>query len=333
MDTKKRAKQRQLARAVTLARRQLRRARRALASATRPEDPAAVYAPSWRWTAKLLEQRGHELLASRNVLGHGVSLRRRDGQATDERSLTVFVRKKMTPAELARAGEALLPKRLGGGKRSVRVDVVELGRLVRQATGGDSIGPDIRLRGTLGSFAIDALTLDTVAVTAMHVTGQRRDIPRNGVTSIPMHQPSLRDDPAAPVFGAAVRGTLSGVDACKIALTDPASLDDRIKGIGRIRGWRPVLVPGDKGTAVRLCGIVSGLVSGSIEHPLVSLPQFDLDDAILVDIPTRKGDSGAALVDSDGFVLGYLVGQAGSLRVFSPAGSVFRKLGCDIPTN
>ena len=318
---------------MTLARRQLRQARRALAAATRPADAPAVYAPAWRATAALLEKRGPELLASRNVLGHGVSLRRRDGLATDERSLTVFVRRKMSPAELARAGETLLPKRLGSGKRSVRVDVVELGRLVRQSTGGDSIGPDSRLRGTLGSFAIDSLTLETVAVTAMHVTGQRRDIPRNGVSSVPMHQPSLRDDPAAPVFGAAVRGTLSGVDACKIALTDPASLDDRIKGIGRIRGWRPVLIPGDKGTAVRLFGIVSGLISGFIEHPLVSLPQFDLDNAILADIPTHKGDSGAALVDSDGFVLGYLVGQAGPLRVFSPAGSVFRTLGCDIPTH
>jgi hypothetical protein len=151
--------------------------------------------------------------------------------------------------------------------------------------------------------------------------------------SVPIRMPSLRDDASASLFGAAVQGTLSGIDGCKIELAPTSSLDRRIKGIGLIRGWRPVLVPGDKGIAVRMFGTATGFSTGTIEHPMVSMPEFGLDGAILVNIATRKGDSGAALVDRDNFLLGYLVGQAGNLRVFCPAGLMLRKLGCDIPTN
>jgi hypothetical protein len=282
----------------------------------------------------LLKKRGAELLTSRNIIGHGISRRVRAGLPTDEQCLTVFVKRKLPLAELERHRETRLPTRLREGKRSIGVDVVELGRLERQGTGGDSIGPDGKhSRGTLGSFAIDDVTSAVVALTAMHVTGQKRDIPRPGVARVGIRLPSLKDDPDAPLFGAAVRGTLHGIDACKIELEPSALLDDRIKGIGRVRGWRPILVPGDKGVPVRMFGAVSGLLGGVIEHPMVSLPEFGLDGAILVDIPTRKGDSGAALVDPDGFVLGFLVGKTARLRVFCPAGPVLQTLGCDIPTN
>ena len=70
---------------------------------------------------------------------------------------------------------------------------------------------------------------------------------------------------------------------------------------------------------------------GVIEHPFVVLPEFGLDGAILVHISSRKGDSGAALVDQQNLVLGFLVGASGSLRVFCPAGMMLSRLGCDIP--
>lgn len=330
----RRTRAQRIAQALAAARRRMRSARRQLAAITKPGDGPALYDPAWKWAASLLEKRGHELLRSRNVIGHGVSWRRQDGMATDEQTVTVFVKRKLSPGELARLKDTQLPRRLKEGKRSIGIDVVQLGRLQRQGTGGDSIGPDGKLsRGTLGSFAIDDATGNVVAVTAMHVTGQQRDIPRPGLTRVAMRLPSLKDDAGAALFGAAVRGTLDRIDGCKIELEPSAALDDRIKGIGRIRGWRPILVPGDKGTAVRMFGAVSGLLSGVIEHPMVALPQFRLDSAILVDIPTRKGDSGAALVDRDGLVLGFLVGKSGSLRVFCPAGPVLDTLQCDIPTN
>jgi hypothetical protein len=82
-------------------------------------------------------------------------------------------------------------------------------------------------------------------------------------------------------------------------------------------------------------GAQSRLVAGQIRNPSVDLPSENLADAILVNIPSVKGDSGAALVDSDNLVLGILVGRFNGPEggaVFSPIGPVLDALGCDIPT-
>ena len=58
-----------------------------------------------------------------------------------------------------------------------------------------------------------------------------------------------------------------------------------------------------------------------------------LDHAIIVDIETDEGDSGCALVDPHRSILGFLVGGGAAgrnLKIFTPAGLVFAKLGCSL---
>lgn len=92
-------------------------------------------------------------------------------------------------------------------------------------------------------------------------------------------------------------------------------------------------IPGDENLAVRMYGAASKLVSGRVVHPSVELPELSLDAALIVDIPTAEGDSGAALVDPQNHVLGFLVGEAtgdfGGKRIFCSAVSVVNLLRVD----
>jgi hypothetical protein len=83
-----------------------------------------------------------------------------------------------------------------------------------------------------------------------------------------------------------------------------------------------------------MVGATSGRQTGFVIEPAVSLTIRDLDPAILVDIQSARGDSGAAIVDDQNQIIGLLVGQmpmAGmDVRVFSPISAVLDVLGCDI---
>lgn len=100
-------------------------------------------------------------------------------------------------------------------------------------------------------------------------------------------------------------------------------VQDDIDGLGALRAWRPALFPADVGVAVRLAGRVSGLQCGVLDSAYVHLPGWGLEMALLARIHSQPGDSGSPLIDSDGLVLGFLVGRAtggdGGLRVFRPA--------------
>jgi hypothetical protein len=186
--------------------------------------------------------------------------------------------------------------------------------------------------GTLGTFAVD-VTGNLVALTAMHVTGEREFPPGNPIGIV---SPSRIEGGARP-FGIVMRGTRSGIDAAKISVLDPSSVTTDIAEIGAVRGWRPLSNPGDRNTAVRMFGARTGhAVVGRIVEPMVELPQYGLDAAILVDIPSVNGDSGAAIVDNEHLVLGLLIGESSQLhglRVFNPISRVLAQLGCNIPTS
>jgi hypothetical protein len=165
-----------------------------------------------------------------------------------------------------------------------------------------------------------------VALTAMHVA--------RGPGSFVI--PSLRDDPMGQPLGRFLDGRMVRVDAAKISVDPPAVAESFLPGIGRIRGWRPVTLPGDRGTEVRMFGAESGRQRGFIAEPAMELPGEQLEQVILVDIETREGDSGCAIVDEENLVLGLLVGEMDfdgvTLRVFSPISLVLEELRCEIPT-
>ena len=323
------------ARRVQAARQALADARHALAAATPPGSEAVLHDRSVGATKAALQRHRDRLLQFKGVVGVALGYRLRAGERDlDERCVTVYVRRKRSGAQLDAKHESRLPRRIADARgRRVGVDVVEFGRLLRQVSGGDDVGPGtIAERGTLGVIGVDLATGRPVALTAMHVVG--------GTTigepdaSLVVESPSL-EFPGHRRLGVVLRGSTDGIDAALIGIEPPALPSGVIAGIGPVAGWRPVINPGDTGTAVAMSGAATGhVVYGRIVQPHVSLPAYGLNDAILVDIPSANGDSGAALVDHDHLVLGLLVGVSSALghRVFTAIGSVIAGLHCNIPS-
>ncbi|HSN89578.1 MAG TPA: hypothetical protein VL025_22640 [Thermoanaerobaculia bacterium] len=318
---------------LTAAKKMLADARRVLARLTRPGHPTYLVDPDWEWARELMEARRAKLLAIPGVVGVGLGFRLRGGLPTGEPCLTVYVQRKLAPGQLAAAGSRRIPKTVRSGKRRLPVDVIELGAIRRHVGAGDSLGPrGGSNRGTIGVLAEDLDAHDTVAVTAMHVT-LLQQFPASGIAVPPQFVSPM---PGGGPFAALREGTMTGIDAAKLVLDiqQPAVSDP--PQVGRIKGWRPITFPGDQGTTVKMFGAVSGFQTGYIVNPIASIPAENLDAAILVNIFTQGGDSGAALVDHEGLLLGFLVGEGGqalqNLRVFTPASLVFATLRCDIPT-
>ena len=317
---------------LTAANKMLADARRTLARLTNPGHPAHLVDRDWAWAQELMEARRAKLLAIPGVIGLGLGFRLRGGMPTGEPCLTVYVRRKLSIEELKLARTPRISKTVRSGKHRLPVDVIELGEIRRQVNAGDSIGPsDVGERGTLGALAKDLDAGDTVAVTAMHVSPLKQ-FPA-GNTPAPRF---ISPMPGGSQFATLRQGTMTGTDAAKLALDVQQPAVSVLPTIGQIKGWRPITYPGDQGTTVKMFGATSGFQAGYIVNPIASIPSESLDAAILVNISTKGGDSGAALVDHEGLLLGFLVGEGGTelnnLRVFTPASLVFATLRCDIPT-
>ena len=311
-------------------------ARAELALHSRPGDQHHIVDPSLAWLEDALEKARPSLLSFDGVVGVGLGFRASKGTQTREPCITVLVKKKVSTDQLSRKGHRALPKFKRIDKRKIKVDVVQLGELQPHRGIGDDIGPvRPRLAGTLGVFARDTASNVTVAITAMHVSGVN-EVPAPGVTSVDFSAPSRLANGTSPVFARLVRGTMSQIDAAKLELVDPHPTGGIIPGLGPIAGWRPLTYPGDMQTTVFMFGAVSGLTQGFITNTSMDLLSDNLKSTIIVNIPSASGDSGAVLVDSQRFVLGFLVGEGNAalgqnLRIFCPAGLVFGLLGCDIP--
>jgi hypothetical protein len=311
-------------------------ARRELARATRRGAPHVVVAQQMRWAHDLLRARADTLRRYPGVVGFGLGRVLKDGTPTGEPCVTIFVRRKLTPAELKRLNRRSLPRTMSAGARRIPVDVIELGEIERHAFVGASLGPaddPHRNEGTIGAFAEDGVTGNTVAITAMHVSGMK--LFPNGNSPPEFDVPSPRqNNPNMRRLGVLTFGTMRGVDAAKIELDDPDDAAPEIPQLGAVQSWRPVAVPGDEGIAVAMYGAVSKLTRGRVIHPDVALPQDGLDAALIVDITAQPGDSGAALLDDQNHVVGFLVGQANrgpyaGKCIFCPAAAVVDALNCD----
>lgn len=325
------------ARKLTRAKKMLAEARRSLGKLTRPGHPTFVIDPQWQWAATLMNERRARLLAVPGVIGVGLGFRIRGGVRTGEPCLTVYVRRKMSADELATASVRRLPGHVSSGKRRISVDVIALGTIRRQAQAGDSLGTlELGEQATLGALARDLDRGDTVAITAMHAADLDR-FPEPGTQAPEFISPM----PGGTRFATMRRGTRFGIDAATLALDVQQPAITALPSGGTIRGWRPVVYPGDQDARVTMFG-ARNRTTGSIVNPIVTLPGEDLDAAIIVDIESDFGDSGAALVDHQGLVLGFLVGEGEfpdgngnglrTLRAFTPASLVLARLRCDIPT-
>jgi hypothetical protein len=307
-------------------------ARERLAAETTTYSESAFVEREWQAAYTALHESREQLAGIRGVVGFGPGYRRCRGLHTPERCVVVYVERKRTPAQLRRTkGTAVPPVLTADDGTGVPTDVVELGRLRRHAFAGASIGPAGRSRrGTIGAFARDLTEGGPVALTAMHV------IAPNPGEVVDCVCPG-RGLPGSASLGRFRRGTLDRIDAAVVGADRATSIQNVLPGLGPIRGFRPVSLPGDINRPVRMIGAETGrMVDGVILDPLVHLPRERLESAILARIHSVEGDSGAALVDSSNLVLGFLVGEAGPrhapVRIFSPAALVLQLLGCDLPS-
>ncbi|MBX3155737.1 MAG: hypothetical protein KF773_07045 [Deltaproteobacteria bacterium] len=315
----------QEARRLDAAYRELRAARMAFARASVREKRPTSRHPG----AGILAAVRKRLLTHPDVVGVGLGQRWRGGALDGEPVIRVYVRRKRPLGQVA---PSRVLRTLRHGKRKIGVDVVAFGEhLVAQAAPGDSIGQvSPRSRGTIGTFA----TTDDgrrVAITAMHVTGAR-DVTAND-SPIVCSIPSRFDDAGAAGLHLDL-GTQSGVDAARILLPPGFSIDMRLPTFGDVKGWRWT-VDEDVNHSVTLVGATSGRLDGRIIDPSHDFPDLELNQVIVVRIPTDLGDSGASIVDGAGLVLGFLVGFGDGMpedhRLFCPAGLVLGQLHCSIP--
>jgi hypothetical protein len=215
----------------------------------------------------------------------------------------------------------------------VPIDVVDFGHLEPHVQGGDSLGlVSENEKATIGLFARDKFTGQTVALTAMHATGLLEFPP--GPT-VDFSSPSSVDSPSPAFLGTLLQGTRTDIDAAKISVAAASAPSFSIKGIGPVRGARELALPGDQGTAVRMFGAESGFRAGRITIPyaVIQDDEMNLNPAILVEIATEAGDSGAVIVDNANVALGFLVGIPSRFprwRAFSPAKLVFQRLSCTL---
>jgi hypothetical protein len=309
-------------------------ARLRMAQVTLPGSQSAFSEPDWDEATSALEKNLKYLSFLPGVVGFGTGYARRRNRRTSEKCVVVFVRKKFRKSTMERKGIATIRPELSAiGGAAIRTDVVQIGRVRRQARAGDSVGPAGRKRGgTIGAFVTDLVNGDQVATTAMHVMPAGSGSASHIDCVCPRHPLS-----GAMPLGRFRRGTLDRIDAAVISTESATTINNALPELGDIRGWRPMSIPGDYDRTVFMHGAETGrTVSGTIVEPLVHLPSENLDSAILARIPSLDGDSGAALVDSDGLLLGFLVGEAGPrkdpVRIFTPVSLVLEVLACDLPT-
>ena len=293
---------------------------------SRKHEPYIIVDGKWAAVNAALDEHRASLLAFDGVQGVAIGWRRWRGVRIPQRALIVFVRSKLPDEEVRGAA---LPKTLTTDSTRVRVDVVQTGTFQRHSirSGGDEIGTSGGEElGTLGCFALDNETHRAVALTAMHVTRGLECPPESGAT--------MSFD--GKQFGAVTCGSRTGIDAAKIATVPSVVISFSIRGIGAVNGWRRISTTDDHNRTVRVFGATSGMMVGKIREPLavISNSEMHLNPAIIVEVPTHHGDSGAVIVDSQNRALGMLVGEPDEfpgMRAFSPMSLVLDRLKCDIP--
>lgn len=333
---------------IEFANRLISRARKQQAEHTPTGSPDVLLQSDWLQAERISKENHAWLAEYPGVIGFGPGYKVKNGVNTGRTCLQIFVQKKIKENELDLT--LPLPQQIYGSHGlSVETDVIELGDFTEQASVkvGDSCSPDhADLIGTIGAFATDILTKQPVAITAMHVTGLTGRYPE---AYAPSHSftftaPS-RHYPYHKYLGKLIKGRSrqagTGVDSASIAVENRRVFELAHPRLGYIKNWRPVN-DGDKDTPVRMYGNTSRYREGTIVVPYVRLERFGLFSAILVDIETREGDSGAGLVDGDGYLLGILSGRVNAgdsyfknrnitdLAVFCTMGSVLTSLECEM---
>ncbi len=280
------------------------------------------------------------------IQGTAIAWKMVAGKETKIRVLRVYVRKKIAKIDL-RAVE-IVPPIIATGEGNLPTDVVEVGEIHalldrtqkwRPPMGGISIGalmvtagtlgvPECKLNGIPGHFLTNAhvggpLWLgaklgDTVLQPGPLDGGK----PEDAIGTLAITTNIIFDSQSAnSIDAAAVKAT---IPIAKYILGMPAwggtalvSLDSKIKKSGRTSGNTEGHVDGvDGDILVTYGGGLTARFVGQLSSP---------------DLGVRGGDSGSAVLDEAGHVVGLVFAGGGGLSFFNPIAPILALLGITIP--
>lgn len=273
-----------------------------------------------------------------NVTGIGVGMRESRGRNTGEPALRVYVQQKKKNRRL---GDALIPAvlRVPGHRNPVCVDVIEAPHARCHASPhcGDGIYDSTRVAGTLGFLAMDHGTPSLLS--CMHVLGAAR-----GSDVFWLGGPTTKGNGAERVASITQNGGLSnGPDYPNLIDVTVAALDETVDPsiwqLGPLRGIRTsALLQGEPlnqfgaGSAKSRQGTVSAQsASRDINYPMLNVT-YGFQQLIECTNFSKEGDSGSAVVDAQGRLVGMLIGGDEERSYCTPIAFITTLLGITIPT-
>lgn len=314
-----------------------------------------------------------DLLAIPGVTGVDINQQVTKGQPTGDLAIVVYVEKKkpankvpkgqLIPSEIdgiptdVKEQKKVVPK---AALRRLQDRAVPLEDTTNYATlhGGISMGPcrsvhleppeveepgEYTVAGTLGVLVRDRVTRNTMALTNFHVAAVNND----WAVGDRMAQPSRSDGGWCPsdAYGALSRAELtSHIDGAVVTIDDGVASSPTIEQIGAVSGHADAVVD----SAVRKRGRTTELTYGTVDSiDATTIVDFGGDigertfrNQIRI-LPTAAnphfsegGDSGSAVVDGDGNIVGLLFAGAedDSDTYANPIQRVLDKLAVDIIT-
>lgn len=296
-------------------------------------------------------------LMGSTVQGIGIGERMVGGKPTGELVLKVYVDRKLPVSKLANPAPRSV--KLPGIAGAVEIDVEEIGRIGLEAAAGGApryaAGDEIGLVGNepiTGTLGCMVRKRDDPA--NLYLLSNAHVIANCGLAAEGARVTRTKPAPAGTAFASysqcvgftySPEGYYNKADAAIARLDDPSGSSANIPEIGPVAGVAYDVTPGDR---VRLFGASSDYSEGFVkdidfrfemQYPLAGggIGRVGFRDQVLCSDFTRKGDSGALVLDAAGQAVG--LHFAGSLdgeqpcSIFSPIGAVLAELQIDIVTS
>ena len=286
-----------------------------------------------------VERHRNRLYGKKNVVGVGTGLKYRNGRATGELAILVFVSKKEHADKLRKRD--LIEPEIDGIKTDVvgKVGNLRIQNIVIQSQAvnsyrerpiyaGSSISHIYVTAGTLGGFFIDK-DGDVVVLSNQHVIagdnmkGAYGKAPKKGNVTI---QPGTFDggtigDTFAHLKAWVPLKKKDNVEDSAISKVDDVSqIENEIKGLGRINGFGKAFI----GQKVQKVGRSTGHTKGKVIsiNASVCVDYGGIvkcfSNCIVTTNMSAGGDSGSILLDKDMNAVGLLFAGSETVSIFNP---------------
>ncbi|HEY9422986.1 MAG TPA: trypsin-like serine protease [Thermoanaerobaculia bacterium] len=318
------------------------------------EGEQAPIAQALRLEAVEMHEKARPWTMGENIQGLGIANRITQGQKLDELALKVYVERKLPKSQV----ENLVPAKvdLPGLGASVETDVEEIGKVElevntarhRPAMPGCGLAHFEVPVGTFGLLVRKRNDPETLYVLSnSHVLANQGVCqPGDIVLQAGKHDGGL--DPGDVLcelaewipFHFTDDGFPNLVDAAIAKVRNSAEITSAVAMIGVPKGVSTVV---RRGMMVKKCGRTTDLTFGEIKDVDYRLPmsyktqdgalgRVGLRDQVLCTRYTAPGDSGSAVFNMDGKVVGLHFAGSSSTSIFNKIGNVLEMLGIDVVT-